>query len=324
MFGPFDDRLRLSELSEAEILALAVAAEEEDGRIYRRFAAALDAAAPATAEICRRLAEEEDSHRRDLLAAYEMRFGSELPPIRREDVRDFPRRRRPWRLRGLTAARVRAEIEGMERSAAAFYAAAAAQARDPGVRRLLGDLAAVEEGHRGRAAAAAAALDVEAAGQEQTEERRAFLLTYVQPGLAGLIDGSISTLAPVFAAAFATQSTHETLLVGMAASVGAGISMGFTEALSDDGRLTGRGSPVTRGVVTGLMTTLGGLGHALPYLLWDFWLATVVALVMAGLELVLIAWIRWRFMESPFWRALWHVSLGGALVVAAGVLIGSG
>jgi rubrerythrin len=324
MFGPFDDRLRLAELSEAEVLALAVSAEEEDGRIYRRFAAALAATAPATAALCRRLAEEEDVHRRDLLAAFEMRFGGEMPPIRREDVRDFPRRRRSWRLRGLTAARVRAEIEGMERAAAAFYGAAAAQARDPGVRRLLGDLAAVEEGHRERAAAAAAALDVETAGREAAEERRAFLLTYVQPGLAGLIDGSISTLAPVFAAAFATRSSHETLLVGLAASVGAGISMGFTEALSDDGRLTGRGSPLTRGLVTGLMTTLGGLGHALPYLLWDFWLATAVALGVAGLEIVLIAWIRWRFMESPFWRALLHVSLGGALVVAAGVLIGSG
>jgi len=324
MFGPFDDRLRLSELSEAEILALAIAAEEEDGRIYRRFASALEATAPATSALCRRLAEEEDGHRRDLLGAYEMRFGAELPPIRREDVRDFPRRRRPWRLRSLTATRVRAEIERMERSAAAFYAAAAEQARDPGVRRLLGDLAAVEEGHREHAVAAAAALDAETAGQEWTEERRAFLLTYVQPGLAGLIDGSISTLAPVFAAAFATQSTHETLLVGLAASLGAGISMGFTEALSDDGRLTGRGSPVTRGIVTGLMTMLGGLGHALPYLLWDFWLATAVALVVAGLELVLIAWIRWRFMDSPFWRALWHVFLGGALVVAAGILIGSG
>ncbi len=143
------------------------------------------------------------------------------------------------------------------------------------------------------------------------------------PGLAGLMDGSVSTLAPVFAAAFATQDPWQTLLVGLAASIGAGISMGFTEALSDDGALTGRGSPMLRGFACGVMTMVGGLGHTLPYLIPHFVTATAIAIVVVIIELIAIAWIRWRYMQSPFFIAALQIILGGALVFAAGILIGS-
>jgi VIT1/CCC1 family predicted Fe2+/Mn2+ transporter len=188
----------------------------------------------------------------------------------------------------------------------------------------LGDLAAAEAGHIDTAGR----LEQQFLGgavrsEEDATAHRKFLLTYVQPGLAGLMDGSVSTLAPIFAAAFATQNTWETFLVGLAASIGAGISMGLTEALSDDGALTGRGSPLARGLSCGIMTTLGGLGHALPYLIPDFWTATFIAIVVVLLELWAIAWIRWKFMETPFWRAAIQIVLGGALVFAAGILIGN-
>jgi len=150
------------------------------------------------------------------------------------------------------------------------------------------------------------------------------VLTYVQPGVAGLMDGSVSTLAPIFATAFATQDTWTTFLVGLAASVGAGISMGFTEAASDDGQISGRGSPIKRGLATGIMTTVGGLGHALPYLIPDFWTATITAMVVVVIELWAIAWIQNRYMDTPFWRATLQVVVGGALVFAAGALIGAG
>ena len=150
-----------------------------------------------------------------------------------------------------------------------------------------------------------------------------FLLQYVQPGLAGLMDGSVSTLAPLFAAAFATHSTWETFLVGLAASVGAGISMGFAEALSDDGSLTGRGAPLVRGAVCGVMTAIGGLGHTLPYLIPDFWTATALSTVIVFIELWAISWIRFKFMDTPFLRAAFQVAVGGFLVFLTGILIGS-
>jgi len=150
-----------------------------------------------------------------------------------------------------------------------------------------------------------------------------FVLQYVQPGLAGLMDGSVSTLAPLFAAAFATHQTTPTLLVGLAASVGAGISMGFAEALSDDGSLTGRGAPWLRGAVCGIMTAIGGLGHSLPYLIPDFWIATTFSVIVVAIELAAISWIRWRFMDTPFLTATFQVVVGGVLVFLAGILIGS-
>lgn len=167
-------------------------------------------------------------------------------------------------------------------------------------------------------------LDDDTRDEEDKTAHRQFVLTSVQPGLAGLMDGSVSTLGPIFAAAFATGDTRQTFLVGLAASVGAGISMGSTEAASDDGQFSGRGSPIKRGFASGIVTTLGGLGHALPHLMPDFWTTTTIAVLVVFVELWAIAWIQNRFMETPFFRAALQVVLGGALVLAAGVLIGSG
>lgn len=211
----------------------------------------------------------------------------------------------------------------MEREAQAFYARAASHTADAETRRLLGDLAAAEGRHEASAEALAERHLGEGRGDVEDEAaRRQFLLTWVQPGLAGLMDGSVSTLAPIFATAFATQDPWTTFLVGLSASVGAGISMGFTEAAHDDGRLSGRGAPWKRGLASGVMTALGGLGHALPYLIPSFWTATAVALLVVFVELWAIVWIQNRFMETPFLRATFQVVLGGALVLAAGILIG--
>jgi rubrerythrin len=271
------------------------------------------------------MAAEEDDHRRRLIDLHTRRFGSTIALIRREHVAGYYARRPVWLVENLGIERIRTEAEDMERAAQRFYEAAAARTADAETRRLLGDLAAAEAGHGQTADRLIEThLGDGAREDEARTAHRQFVLTYVQPGLAGLMDGSVSTLAPIFAAAFATQDTWQTFLVGVAASVGAGISMGFTEAASDDGTISGRGSPVKRGVVTGLMTTLGGLGHALPYLIPQFWTATVVAAIVVFVELWAIAWIQNRYMDTPFWRASVQVVLGGALVLAAGILIGSG
>jgi rubrerythrin len=311
-------------LSEREILSLAVAAEEEDGAIYAEIALKLASRYPSTAKVFEGMAAEEDGHRRRLLDLYTEKFGDRLVPIRREHVRGYIARKPIWLTDTLTLDAVRQLAWEMEAGASHFYEAAAARATDVAIRRLLGDLAVDERKH----ADIAERLEAETLGPEEkaaekSEEHRQFVLTYVQPGLAGLMDGSVSTLAPVFAAAFATGNTWSTFLVGLAAAVGAGISMGFTEAAADDGKLTGRGSPVKRGLTTGVMTTLGGLGHALPYLIHDFWIATGVAGIVVIAELWAIAFIQQRFMATPFWRAVLQVVLGGALVFAAGILIGS-
>jgi rubrerythrin len=230
-----------------------------------------------------------------------------------------------WLAKTLGLGRIRAEAHGMEAEARNFYERAAARTQDAATRRLLGDLAAAEAGHEDTADRLQARhLPEEARAEENAQERRQFILTWVQPGLAGLMDGSVSTLAPIFATAFATQDTWTTFLVGLAASVGAGISMGFTEAAHDDGVLSGRGSPWKRGLASGVMTTLGGLGHALPYLIPDFRSATAIAIAVVFIELWAIVWIQNRFMETPFLRATFQVVLGGALVFAAGALIGGG
>ncbi|WP_298915794.1 iron exporter MbfA [uncultured Roseobacter sp.] len=319
------NRKRFRDLNEQEILALAISSEEDDARIYRGYAERLRADFPDSAHIFEGMALEEDQHRQRLIDLHKERFGDTIPLIRREHVAGYYNRRPVWLIENLGLERMRAEAEAMEREAERFYLNAAAHTSDATTRRLLGDLAAAEAGHQ------IAAEDLEAkhldADTRQTEEQaahRQFLLTWVQPGLAGLMDGSVSTLAPIFATAFATQDTWTTFLVGLAASVGAGISMGFTEAASDDGQLSGRGSPIKRGFASGIMTTLGGLGHALPYLITDFWTATVIAIAVVFVELWAIAWIQNRFMDTPFWRATLQVVMGGALVFAAGVLIGSG
>lgn len=318
-------RRRFSDLSEQEILALAISSEEDDGRIYRSYAEMLRDDYPDTAKVFEGMAAEEDGHRQRLIALHQERFGEVIPLIRCEHVAGFYSRRPVWLMENLGIERIRAEAEMMEQDAEAFYLKAAQRTSDAGTRKLLGDLAAAEAGHQDRAGDLAEAhLGEDARDAEDRTAKRKFILTWVQPGLAGLMDGSVSTLAPIFATAFATQDTWTTFLVGLAASVGAGISMGFTEAASDDGELSGRGSPVKRGVASGVMTTVGGLGHALPYLIPDFWTATVVAIIVVFIELWAIAWIQSRYMETPFFRAAFQVVLGGALVFAAGVLIGSG
>lgn len=318
-------RKRFSDLSEQEVLALAISSEEDDARIYRSYAEHLRNDFPASAAIFDGMAVEEDTHRQRLIDLHKQRFGDVIPLIRREHVAGYYARRPVWLVKNLTLERIREEAENMERSAAQFYLQAAQRSSDADTRKLLGDLAAAEAGHQSTAQTLEEQhLDDDAEADETRAAKRQFLLTWVQPGLAGLMDGSVSTLAPIFATAFATQDTWTTFLVGLAASVGAGISMGFTEAASDDGELSGRGSPMKRGFASGVMTTVGGLGHALPYLITDFWTATVIAIIVVFIELWAIAWIQNKFMQTPFFRAAFQVVLGGALVFAAGVLIGSG
>ncbi|MGX1096122.1 iron exporter MbfA [Amorphus sp. MBR-141] len=324
MIPGFSTRRRFSELSEREILALAISSEVEDREIYQTFAEHLRGEFPASAAVFDGMAEEEKEHHRRLVELYHRRFGEVILPIRRSDVAGYYSRRPIWLVENLGLERVRAEAEIMEVDAGNFYVAAAGRATDPAVKALLSELAAAETEHVSRAGQLAEKnLTPSARNAEDAVSHRRFVLTYVQPGLAGLMDGSVSTLAPVFAAAFATQSSYSTFLVGLAAALGSGISMGLTEALSDDGVITGRGAPLKRGIACGLMTTLGGLGHALPYLIPHFWTATAIAIVVVFFELWAIAWIRWKFMETPFMRAAMQIVLGGALVFAVGILIGS-
>jgi len=325
MFSALSSRRRFSDLSEQEVLALAISSEEDDARIYRSYAERLRGDYPASAAVFDAMAVEEDGHRRQLIDLHDSRFGPVIPLIRREHVAGFYARRPVWLAANLSLESIRAEAEAMERGARDFYERAAARTADAATRKLLGDLAAAEAGHESHAHGLEAHhLDADARGAEDQTAKRQFILTWVQPGLAGLMDGSVSTLAPIFATAFATQNTWTTFLVGAAASVGAGISMGFTEAAHDDGVLSGRGSPWKRGLASGVMTALGGLGHALPYLIPDFWTATAIAFAVVFIELWAIAWIQNKFMETPFLRAALQVVLGGALVFAAGVLIGGG
>ena len=317
-----------ADLTEREVLAVAISSEEEDSRIYMTFAEDLRERYPDTAKIFEEMAEEERGHRHRLLENYEQRFGPHLPPIRREDVKGFLRRRPIWLTKNLSLDTIRKEVETMEMQAERFYAKAAEKAEDVGVRRLLGDLAEEEKGHENLAAKLTGEIlkpDVREA--EDRTRRRMFVLQYVQPGLAGLMDGSVSTLAPLFAAAFATHHNWQTFLVGLAASIGAGISMGFAEALSDDGSLTGRGSPWLRGLASGVMTALGGLGHTMPYLVPDswpnaFWIATTIASIVVFFELWAIAFIRAHYMDTPFLQAVFQIVLGGVIVLAVGILIG--
>lgn len=318
-------RRRFDDLSEQEVLALAISSEEDDARIYRQYAAHLRKDFPASAKIFDGMAAEEDEHRRRLIERHTARFGEVIPLIRREHVAGFYARKPIWLAKNLSLETIRGEAEAMEREAGKFYTLAAQRSTDANTRKLLGDLAAAELGHERKAGELTEThLGVDEKAEEDRAAHRQFVLTWVQPGLAGLMDGSVSTLAPIFATAFATHDPHTTLLVGLAASVGAGISMGFTEAAHDDGVISGRGSPLKRGLASGIMTAIGGLGHALPYLIPDFWTATTIAFVVVFLELWAITWIQNRFMETPFLRAAFQVVLGGALVFAAGVLIGGG
>jgi rubrerythrin len=316
---------RFADLTEQEVLALAITNEEEDSRIYRDFAQGLREQYPASAKVFDEMAEEEVHHRTMLYDLYRGKFGEHLPLIRRNDVKDFiPHKSTPWLTRPLVLGEARKFAEKMEDEAQRFYRKAADGARDISVRQLLLELAEAEAGHESLAHKLSEQILTDSArAKEDAASKRAFMLQYVQPGLAGLMDGSVSTLAPLFAAAFATHNTWQTFLVGIAASVGAGISMAFAEGLSDDGSLTGRGSPWIRGPVCGLMTAVGGLGHTLPYLIPHFTTATIFAVIVVVIELGVISWIRMRYMDTPFLRAAFQVVVGGALVFVAGILIGS-
>ncbi len=311
-------------LDERELLALAISQEEEDGRIYGAFAERFRESHPHSAEVFAAMRDEEQGHRDRLFARYRERFGEHLPFIRRQDVRGGMARRPVWLDRLLPVERARREVESMEREARRFYETAAMRATDAATRQLLDALAAEEGGHEARAAGLERELAASGgAASEAATDRRRFVLQIIQPGLVGLMDGSVSTLAPVFAAAFATKDSGDAFVVGLAASIGAGISMGFAEALSDDGALSGRGRPWLRGAVCGLMTMLGGIGHTLPFLVGDFRLAMGIAFGVVLVELAAIAWIRHRYMDTPLGPTILQVVLGGALVFIAGVLIGS-
>lgn len=317
-------RRPFSSLSEQEILALAISSEEDDARIYLAYADQLRDDFPNSAKVFEEMAEEENIHRARLIERHQLRFGDRIPLIRRENVRGYYERKPDWLAKNLPLEQIRSQAEQMESQAHRFYLVAAKRTEDAETRKLLGDLAIQEKAHESLARRLGEKHTPDDIKQEEDDtDRRQFLLTYVQPGLAGLMDGSVSTLAPIFATAFATGDTQTTFLVGLSASVGAGISMGFTEAAHDDGVISGRGSPIKRGFASGIMTTIGGLGHALPYLIPHFVTATSVAIVIVVIELWAIAWIQHRFMETPWSRAIFQVVLGGALVFAAGMLIGS-
>ena len=311
-------------LSEQEILALAIALEEEDERVYADFSEAFRKDFPATASMFDGMREEESTHRRKLIDLYRSRFGEHIPLIRRGDIKGLVSRRPIWLMQALRPEAARRQAATLEVETRIFYEKAASRTQDASLRQLLNDLAQEERAHEHRAEELGRdRLDETTRSEEEQASRRLFVLQIVQPGLAGLMDGSVSTLAPVFAAAFARHESHIAFLVGLAASLGAGISMGFAEALSDDGSLTGRGHPWVRGLVCGLMTMVGGIGHTLPFLIPSFRIATAVAVVVVMAELAAIAWVRHRYMESPWISATLQVILGGAMVFAAGVLIGS-
>jgi erythrin-vacuolar iron transport family protein len=317
-------RRRFADLTEQEILALAIASEEEDARGYATFANALIANYPASSKVFLEMSEEEYQHRDRLKSLYQKKFGDFIPLIRRADVEGFVSHKPVWTMTGLGIEAMRKHAEVVEAENHRFYLSAAAQATDPTIKKLLSDLAAAEKSHTSLAERLGLEhVTADVAASEKEAERRLFLVQVIQPGLVGLMDGSVSTLAPLFAAAFATGDTWETFLVGTAAAVGAGISMGFAEGLSDDGKLTGRGHPLIRGLSAGIMTAVGGLGHTLPYLIPDFQLATWIAIVVVLLELAVISWIRYKYMDTPFLKAAFQIAVGGFLVFVTGILIGS-
>ncbi|MFO1123615.1 MAG: ferritin family protein [Hyphomicrobiales bacterium] len=313
-----------SELTEQELLALAISSEDDDARAYAGFAHALMDPYPASAKVFMEMAEEEHEHRRALTELYRKKFGDFIPLIRRGDIQGFVRHKPAWTIGKLNIEEMRQRAEVIELENYRFYKQAADRSNDPQVRKLLLDLAEAEKGHESLAVKLGFEhLTADAKIEEHEAKRRLFLLQVIQPGLVGLMDGSVSTLAPLFAAAFATGDTWQTFLVGLAASVGAGISMGLAEGLSDDGKLTGRGHPLIRGLAAGLMTAAGGLGHTLPYLIPHFWLATWIAIAVVAVELSAISWIRYKYMDTPFLKAAFQIAVGGFLVFVTGILIGS-
>lgn len=324
MFRRRPQRRSFADLDEKEILALAISLEEEHSRIYSEYADGLRENYPASSEMFARMAAEEDSHRRRLIELYQEKFGEHIPLIRGQDVKGVEQHEPIWLDHPLRLDRVRSQSLTIELQTRLFYELARQRTTDASIRKLLGDLIAAERTHESLAQRLGEEhLTPDVIESEEETRRRTFVLQVVQPGLAGLMDGSVSTLAPLFAAAFATHNTWETFLVGSAASIGAGVSMGFAEALSDDGELSGRGRPWIRGAITGLMTTIGGAGHTLPYLIPNFQIATGVAFFIVAIELWAIAWIRAKYMDTPFLQAAFEVVVGGLIVFLAGVAIGS-
>ena len=314
---------KFADLSESEVLALAISSEDDDARTYTTFAHALRERFPASAQVFLEMAEEEHEHRRSLTDLFQKKFGDFIPLIRRGDVSGFVKHQPAWLMKHMSLENVRKRAEVMELETYRFYRQAAERSSDADIKKLLNELAEAEKAHEALAGRLGEQhLTPDAQTSESDAEKQLFLLQVVQPGLLGLMDGSVSTLAPLFAAAFATHDTWQTFLVGAAASVGAGVSMGFAEALSDDGELTGRGHPWIRGTAAGVMTAVGGLGHTLPYLITDFWTATMLAIVIVVIELWAISWIRYKYMDTPFLRAAFQIALGGFIVFAVGIAIG--
>ena len=306
------------------MLALAISLEEDDARIYGDFASRLKEKYPSTAEVLEKMRDEERTHAARLMEMHRQRYGDHIAFIEREHVNGFIRRQPLWLAPTLGIKQVRQMVEVMEEESLKFYQSAAKLTTDLAVRKLLDELAAVEQDHENLAAGMQENLESSGAKKSEDEAaRRLFVLQVIQPGLAGLMDGSVSTLAPVFAAAYATGASRDAFLVGMAASIGAGISMGFAEALSDDGVISGRGHPWARGIVCGLMTTMGGIGHTMPFLIKDFHLAMIVAVAVVAVELAVISWIRHKYMDTPLLAAAFQVVVGGVLVFITGILIGS-
>jgi rubrerythrin len=315
---------KFKDLNEREILALGIQLEEEDSRIYADFADGLRERYPSTAKVFTDMQAEESRHRQMLIDMFRQRFGDHIPLIRPQDVKGFIERKPTWLVRPLGIEAVRRQVEALELETQRFYERSLPKISDPATRKLLGDLAEIERQHSNLAEALEEKhLDQDARAEEEKTGRRLFMLQVIQPGLAGLMDGSVSTLAPIFAAAFATHKTHDAFLVGIAASLGAGISMAFAEALSDDGSLTGRGRPVIRGLVTGLMTAAGGLGHTLPFLIPSFHVAFAAAVIIVAIELAIISWVRHRYMDTPLLSSAFQVVVGGVLVFIVGIVIGS-
>lgn len=313
-----------SDLNEQELLALAISSEDDDARAYAHFANSLMETYPASARVFMEMAEEEHDHRRWLTELYQKKFGDFVPLIRRSDIRGFVKHKPAWTIGKLNIEEMRRRAEVIELENYRFYKQAAERSTDPLVKKLLNSLAEAEKGHESLAGRLGEKhVTADAKIEESEAKRRLFLLQVIQPGLVGLMDGSVSTLAPLFAAAFATGSTWQTFLVGAAASVGAGISMGFAEGLSDDGKLTGRGHPLIRGAAAGIMTAVGGIGHTLPYLIPDFATATGLAVAVVFVELWAISWVRYKYMDTPFLKAAFQIAVGGFLVFLTGILIGS-
>jgi len=313
-----------TDLTEQEIMALAISSEDDCAKTYSGYASILMNDYPASAKVFVEMAEEEHDHRRSLTALYREKFGDNLPLIRRSDVSGFVKLKQASPLEKLSIDAMRKHAEVVELENYRFYVQAAEHTKDPQIKKLLGELAEAEKGHESLASKLGLAhLTADAKINESETQRRKFLLQVVQPGLVGLMDGSVSTLAPIFAAAFATGNTWQTFLVGTAASIGAGISMGLAEGLSDDGKLSGRGSSLIRGLASGVMTAVGGIGHTLPFLIRDFHTAFVLAVVVVLIELAAISWIRYKYMDTPFMKAALQIAVGGALVFATGILIGS-